>query len=156
MRRFRRPVPSGFTLIELLVVVTIVALLASMAIVQLLRARIVTNELVALTSLRLIAKSCNSYFLERQAYPAALADLGPPTSDPPYFTDPHLLAGAKGGYTFTYTLAPAGDPSTFIVLANPQTYGITGVRHFWVDQTVTIRFTQENRDATGSDPILPP
>jgi hypothetical protein len=36
------------------------------------------------------------------------------------------------------------------------TYGKTGRRSFFVDQTEVIRFTSENRAATCSDPELPP
>ena len=57
----------GFTLIEILVAVAILAMLASVAVTQLLRARIVTYEQLALTSLRFIAKSCQFYYLTNGA-----------------------------------------------------------------------------------------
>lgn len=142
---------SGFTIIEILVVVAILALLAAVGINQLLRARIITNEQLALNSLRLISKSCQFFFQVRQAYPANLGALGPPTSNPPYINDTGLLAGSKQGYQFTY----APGPGAFTLLGNPQTHGTTGVRHFFVDQSLTIHATEQNRNATTADPLVP-
>src|SRR3989338_3464638 len=102
MRAQRHP-GIGFTLIEVLVVVTIIALLAAVGVHQLTRARIVTNEQLALNSLRLIAKSAQFFSLAQQAYPAALTDLGSPTSTPPYIQAGALLTGLKQGYRFVYT-----------------------------------------------------
>ena len=132
-------------------VVAILTLLAGVGIVQLLRARITTNEQLALNSLRLLAKSCQFYFLSNQQYPPALTDLGPAVSNPAYVNDTGLLSGAKQGYQFSYTPAQ----TTFTLLANPQTHGSTGVRHFFTDQTLTIHATEQNRNATAADPVLP-
>jgi hypothetical protein len=45
--------------------------------------------------------------------------------------------------------------ASYIGTARPITYGKTGRRSFFVDQTRIIRFTSENRSATASDPELP-
>ena len=155
-RRVVRQRRRAFTLLEIMVVVAIFVIIAAIGITQLLRARIVTNEQLALTSLRLLSKSSQFFFLARQAYPASLAELGPPTSNPAYVDDTALLAGAKQGYQFVYA-APGPGPvlTTFTLLGNPLTHGSTGVRHFFVDQTMVIHATEQDRDATAADPVIP-
>ena len=145
----------AFTIIEILVVVAILSLLASVGIQQLLRARITTNEQLAINSVRLLVKSCQFYFLATQRYPTTLTNLGPGSSNPPYLDDTGLLAGAKQGYQFSYAPGPGPSPITFTLLANPQGQGSTGVRHFFADQTQTIHATSQNRDATAADPLVP-
>jgi len=144
----------GFTIIELLVVVAIFTLLASVGVVQLLRARITTNEQLALTSLRQIGKACQFYFLAHGQFPPTLATLGPAGSSPPYL-DPTLGAdpATKQGYTLTYAQGAGGR--SFTLLGNPQQHGTTGVRHFFMNQALTIYATSQNQDATTADPPLP-
>ena len=154
LRALKSSTRAGFTLIELLVVVSVLAMLATAAALQLARARITANEQVALTSLRLIAKSCQFFSMVKQAYPADLTELGPPTSDPPYLEET-LRTGTppiKHGYTFVYA-RPA--PDTFTLNANPVTHGSTGVRHFYTDQTFVIHATDDNLDATTGDLVIP-
>jgi len=144
----------GFTLIEILVVVAILAMLATVAVIQLARARITTSEEIALSSVRLVAKSAQFFYLVQQVYPSTLADLGPPTSDPPYI-DETLRTGnppVKQGYAYVYVRP---TPTTFTLNVNPQTHGGTGIRHFYVDETFVIHVTQQNQDATTSDPVIP-
>ena len=148
-------VHRGFTLIEILVVVVIVALLAATQVTQLLRARIIANEQGALNNLRVLAKSCYFFSLSHNRYPTALDELTRPTSDPPFVNDLNLLAGAKQGYVFSYMPEAGAAPSAFTILTNPQTHGITGGRHFYVDHSLAIHVTDQNRDAAVSDPVEP-
>ena len=145
----------AFTLIEILVVVAILSLLAVVGVIQLQRTRIVTNEQLALTSLRLLSKSCQFFYLARQAYPTALTDLGTPVSNPPYVDNAALLAGTKQGYRFVYTPGIGPTPASFTLLANPVTHGVTGVRHFFIDEKMMIHATEQNQDATAADPVIP-
>jgi prepilin-type N-terminal cleavage/methylation domain-containing protein len=155
-RRRRRADQRGFTLVEILVVVAIIAMLAAVGIVQILRARIVTHEQLALVSLRHIAKTCHFFYLANQRYPADLSELGAPASNPPYL-DAQLVGGTKQGYQFVYDSEPdAPSPATrFTLLANPVTYGVTGVRHFYTDQSLVIYFTTLDQLATAGDPVVP-
>lgn len=146
---------SGFSLIEVLVVVAIVAMLASVGTIQVLRARIVASEQMALTTLWHLTKTVEFFRSTNQQVPADLTALGLPAANPPYL--PAVLIGDgttvnKQGYTFTYTRV---DPFSFTVRGNPDTHGVTGVRHFFTEQIGAIHFTNENRDATALDPLLP-
>jgi type II secretory pathway pseudopilin PulG len=145
---------SGFAIVELLVVVGLFALLASIGVVQLLRARITANEQLALTSLRSIGKACQFYFLARSQFPPTLAELGPSGPPPPYL-DATLGAdpATKQGYVFSYTQGAGGR--SFTLLGNPQRHGTTGVRHFYMNETMAIYATDQDRDATAADTPLP-
>ena len=59
-------------------------------------------------------------------------------------------SGTKDGYTFS----TSGDADTFTVNARPLTYGSTGTRSFFSDETGVIRYTREDRPATVEDPPL--
>lgn len=145
---------SGFTFIEILVVVTILTLLAAVGVIQLQRARIVTYEQLAISSVRLIAKSCQFYYLNNAAqYPASLAVLGAPGSNPPYLDETLAqVAPNKQGYAFTYTQGPGG--ASFTLSANPQTPGVTGIRSFYVEQDLAIHVSSAG-PANSGDPVLP-
>jgi len=144
-------------LIEILVVVAILALLASMGMVQLLRARMVTREHIAISNMRHIAKACHWYFSAGQEYPSNLAALGPGVVEPPYI-DASLAAdpATKQGYTFVYEPQPPGGPYvTFALHAQPEIYLVTGERSFYTDQDLIAYGTTEDRQATTGDPIVP-
>ncbi len=64
--------------------------------------------------------------------------------------DALLASGTKDGYA----LSTSGDTSTFTVNARPLTYGSTGTRSFFCDETGVIRYTREDRPATVEDTLL--
>lgn len=131
---------KGFTLVEIMIVVAIIALLAAIAIPNLLRARHNANEVAAIGALRTLSIACESYRAAQtpMAYPATLTALS--GSTPPYI-DSTLGTGTKQGYTFT---VPAGTANTFSVTATPQTSGVTGTRIFYVDQSGVIKLTNSS------------
>src|ERR1035438_8005581 len=100
---------KGFSLIELLIVVAIILIIASIAIPNLLRARIAANEASAVASIRTINTAMISY---NSSYPTvgfatALSNLGGsctgstvPTSASACLIDATLAGGTKSGYTF--------------------------------------------------------
>ena len=151
VRRRRR----GFTLVELLIVVVVIALLAVMAMLALLRARIVTSEQMALQTLRNVRHALEMYLMVKQAYPPDLTAMGPPSSNPPFLPPNQIGTGltfTRQGYVFTYAL-PVG--TTYVLLADPQTYRVTGERHFLTNYTQAVHFTSQNRPALVTDPVVP-
>ena len=125
----------GFSLIELLIVVAIILIIAAIAIPNLLRARIASNESSAVASLRTINTAMISY---NSSYPSVgfAANLTTltgtctgsvlPTSTNACLIDTTLAAGTKSGYTFN----AAGTSSGYAAWASPLTINTTGVNSF--------------------------
>jgi len=89
----------GFTLVEIMIVVAIIALLAAIAIPNLLRARLTANETTAQATLRTISTAIETYAAANSGtYPDAIADLTGAT--PPYLNEDYTAA-AKSGYVYT-------------------------------------------------------
>jgi type IV pilus assembly protein PilA len=130
----------GFTLVEIMIVVAIIALLAAIAIPNLLRARLNANEAATIEGMKTICGAANSYASVNQAgFPPDLITLA--TEVPPYLDATfNFAAPVRNGYTFTYS--PNGSPDAggvnypdgFWVTAVPTTRGTTGSRDFYVDQ----------------------
>lgn len=77
IKRFRMSGQRGFTLIELLVVVTIVGILAGLAMVNVRNAQIKAKEEVLRGNLHQLRTAIDNYYADKQAYPPSLQDLVP-------------------------------------------------------------------------------
>ena len=126
----------GFTLVEIMIVVAIIALLAAIAIPNLLRARLQANESSAQAALKTVATGEITYRSANSSY-ATLSALGSET--PPYI-DKTLGCGTepclKSGYNFATT---NNGNETFCVTAYPQTINVTGVRPFCITEDGVVR-----------------
>ena len=147
---------KGFSLIELLIVVAIILIIAAIAIPNLLRARMASNESSAVASLRTINSAEITY---NSTYPsigfaAALVNLGGalgaacvPSSTTACLIDSVLAnngnpAGSgKSGYLFstgTGTVA-SGVNVGYTVVAVPITINQTGIRAFCAEEDSVVR-----------------
>ena len=124
----------GFTLVEIMIVVAIIALLAAIAIPNLLRARLQANESASQAALKTIATAEVTYRSANPTY-GTLALLGAPATGPAYI-DAVLAAGVKNGYTFAI---PDNTAETFCGTAVPVTANVTGVRSFCVSEDGVVR-----------------
>jgi general secretion pathway protein G len=73
----RRRTQSGFTLIELLVVVTIIGILAAIAVVSVKHAQQKARETALRADLYEMRKAIDDYYADKQHYPPSLEDLKP-------------------------------------------------------------------------------
>jgi len=108
----------GFTLVEIMIVVAIIALLAAIAIPNLLRARLTAAQASAQATLRTISTAMESYAAGHQGnYPLTdeiEADLVNVT--PPYLNENYCDDAIRNLYTFDCTSTAGG----YSIVANPQ------------------------------------
>jgi type IV pilus assembly protein PilA len=153
---------KGFSLIELLIVVTIILIIAAIAIPNLMRSKIQANETAAVGALKALTESALLYSNTYGGFPHVLSDLGPasggtaPTSASADLIDSVLSSGIKSGYRFTYlagTIDPSGNVLSYTITATPVSQGSSGQRSFFTDQSGTIRNTASGTADSNSSPI---
>ena len=127
---------KGFSLVELLVVVIIIAIVAAIAIPNLLASRRAANEASAITSLRTIHSAEATYqaLLGNNTKYGTLTDLSGNNLVDPTFTGASVV---KSGYTIAASVA-ATTAATYCSSALPVTAGSTGTRIFGADQNGVI------------------
>jgi prepilin-type N-terminal cleavage/methylation domain-containing protein len=136
----------GFTLVEIMIVVAIIALLAAIAIPNLLRARLNANESAAIAAMQTLSTGAQSFRSANPTYPVGLNSLSSAT--PPYI-DSVLGSGAKQGYNF----ALLGSTNAFTATASPTTPQTTGTRYFFVDESGVVRYSTGGTATSTSSPI---
>ena len=148
---------QGFSLIELLIVVAIILIIAAIAIPNLLRAKMSANEASAVATMRTLNTSAVAYSTTYGSYPTHLTDLGPsatPTSTAADLIDSVLALdpAIKSGYTFVWV--GTGTPvSSYTLTAKPVTYGVTGQRGFFTDQSGVMRADTTGTASASSTPL---
>ncbi|HEV3220016.1 MAG TPA: prepilin-type N-terminal cleavage/methylation domain-containing protein [Candidatus Acidoferrales bacterium] len=162
MRSSRRN--SGFSLIELMIVVTVILVIAAIAIPSLTHAKMAANEAAAASALRTLATEEANYDAAwSSGFSPTLGALGPPppgnVASPAFadMVDAVLASGIRGGYQFIYTpvIPPgsAGIPTGYQVNANPISPGITGEWFYFLDQSNVIRQNYGSPADQNSPPI---
>jgi len=161
MKRFTQ---GGFTLVEIMIVVAIIALLAAIAIPNVLRGRTSANESASVGNLRALVSSLEMYRSVNNDYPlteewvAEMYTTPTPDYGPPSFN--HVMDGTacpsaatsscSQGYRYTYTSA-AGV--TYTISAIPDVINNTGTRSFFTDESGVIRHCT-GLTATVADPSI--
>jgi type IV pilus assembly protein PilA len=152
--RAKQGTEEGFTLIELLIVMSVMLILMTLAVPQLLKLRKQANETSAMQSVRTIGQAELQY---NSAYPAngfscSLAALGgdpksgAPTAQSAQMITPDLAGGQKAGYTFAITNCTKVTVNNqdmytgYEITAVPNSIGRTGDRGFCSDGNNQIRY----------------
>lgn len=135
----------GFTLIELMIVVAIIAIIVAIAVPNLLRSRVQTNESAAIQSLRTVQSAQTAYQATNYVFATTFIEL---TSATPAF-----LAGdwepAQGGYLYEL----GGTADNFTLNANAKAYGVTGNHGYYTDATGVIRYAEMTDADVSGTPI---
>jgi general secretion pathway protein G len=115
--RARRHFSAGFTLIELMVVLSLIIVLASMAMVQYRRTIIFSKEAVLRDDLAKMRDAIDQYYADKNQYPASLSALA---------TDGYLREIPKDPITdssSTWQEVPA-EPDASNPIATPGVYDV--------------------------------
>ncbi|MFC1594572.1 prepilin-type N-terminal cleavage/methylation domain-containing protein, partial [Candidatus Omnitrophota bacterium] len=105
---------KGFTLIEIMIVVAIIAVLAAIAVPNMLRARKRGNEVCAQTILKMVASAMEMYLDRFDVYPKNtiwLSQLNPPLTNQEYICRGGCCYLYCGGYEFDRS--PPDDPGAY-------------------------------------------
>ena len=164
----------GFSLIELLIVVAVILIIASIAIPNMMRAKMAANQSAAVGDLRTIASAeANFSSTYNDGYTLTLVQLGGPigsnTCANANMID-NVLGGSdpsqKSGYTFTFTASGvaqlvAGIPAAcgasgdtgFEVSAVPITVNTTGTASYCIDDGGAVRV--DSAGGAGANGVYP-
>lgn len=145
----------GFSLIELLIVISIILIIAAIAVPKMSKQLQLAREQAAIRQITTIHQAETQYYSQYGQYASTLAQLGPPASgaDGPAAANiipKNLADGKNSGYIFSV----AGSPTGYSVTAVPEAFGNSGSRTFFSDQTLVIRQNFTAEPATAASPEL--
>jgi len=112
----------GFTLIELMIVVAIIAIIAAIAIPNLLTSRMSANEGAAVANLRTLVTVCEQYRSRFGQYPPDLATLGNKGMIDSVFAAATAAGSTKQGYYYTYGVGKSDSDDAGAVNAKTKWY----------------------------------
>jgi competence protein ComGC len=128
----------------------VIAGVVFVAVPNVFRTKIVTNETTTVSTLKSIYSLAENYKVENQEYPASLQEL---SSTGLVALDNQLAAtGVQSGYQFRYK--PTSGQRGYVIHADP-IFIHTGQQHFFMDQTGVIRSAKDRIAGAGSEPIAP-
>ncbi len=143
----------GFSLIELLIVIAIILIIITVAVPKFQKAQMFARDMAAQKAIQTIHQMEVQYQSQYGRYANSLTELGPPASGAPSpaaadLIDNSLASGVKSGYKFTLT----GGNGGYVITAVPETFGTSGSRTWYSDQTMVIHYNAGPEVATASSP----
>lgn len=128
--------------------IPVLLMITWVAIPNIFRARIVSNEASALKTLGTINVAAASYQVEHDEYPPSLQELSSAGLVP---LDSELASlGRNSGYQFTYVRSPG--VKGYVIHADPL-FLHTGEKHFYSDASGVIRYEKDRPAGPSSEPL---
>jgi type IV pilus assembly protein PilA len=136
-------------------VIAIILIIAAIAVPKMNRQIMAAHEMAAIRMIGTIHTCETQYYSQFGHYAQNLSELGPPASGAagPAAADllqKNLADGKASGFLFTVT----GTPTGYSVSAVPETFGSSGSRTFFSDQTLVIRNNYTAEPATAASPEI--
>ena len=152
----KRATKAGFTLVEIMIVVAIIALLAAIAIPNVLRGRLTANESAAIGNLRAMISSLEMYRSVYGAYPQRAnwntqMYVPQPPFGPPSFSAATLGSSGLGVQGYQYIYTDGSSSQSYVLTAGPVTSGRTGSRGFRTSEQGTIQHCSSLADLQFPD-----
>ena len=154
LKREKMRQEEGFTLIELLIVMSVMLILMTLAVPQMLKLTKQSHELSAVQSIRTIVQAQLQYnsMYPQNGFSCSLAQLGgdpksgAPSAQAAQLVSPDIASGNKSGYTFAITncnkvtVNNQDMYTSYEVTAVPTSVGKSGDRGFCSDENNRITF----------------
>jgi len=152
---FKRQQRRGFSPIELLIVISIILIIITIAVPKFQHAQMLTRETAAIQAIKAIHTAEVEYYSQYGKYASTLTELGPPASGAPSAAAADVIGndvagGVKQGYKFTLT----GTQGGYAISAVPVTYGTSGSRSFYSDQSMVVHYNEGTEPATNQSKEL--
>lgn len=139
---------TGFTLIELMIVIAIIAVVAAIAIPNLLEARKSANEAAAIGTLEAIASAQTMFRESEERYGGLFELVQKKLVDIPR-ESAESDAGIKQGYRFLSEASALEPSALWWASASPIQQGVTGDRHFATGPSGVIYFSKTTHHSGG-------
>jgi type IV pilus assembly protein PilA len=152
----RRKNRRGFSLIELLIVIAIILIIITMAVPQYNKVQMYTRETAAIKAIQTVRDMQVQYQSQYGRFAKSLTEMGSPTGggapspSAAGLIGSDLASGEKQGYRYVLSEKPGG----YVIIATPITYGTSGSRSFYSDETMIIHENYGAEPATASSPEM--
>ena len=145
----------GFTLIELLIVISIILVILAIAVPKMNTQMQGAREMAVIREIGTLHQAETQYSSQFGKFATSLSQLGPPAGGPEGAEAANLIPkvladGKKNGYIYTL----AGTPSGYSIIAVPDSFGNSGRRTFYSDQSLVIRHNWSQEPATPLSPEI--
>lgn len=133
----------------------IILVIAAIAVPQMGKQLMAAHETAAISQIKSIHTAEVQYFSQFGQFATSLTQLGPPTSGAPGPAAADLLPkGLADGHASGYIFTVSGSPTGYTISAVPETFGNSGSRTFFSDQTLVIRNNYSQEPATANSPAI--